>query len=209
MGNSKTKPEVSPEAREYIIATAKTTAEETAVKLYLENVSGQVNYYRAVESLLYNYVKLKKLVADEEKYTAVFMQDKSKSIVSYSANSGGTFKTKDDIYDEIARQKEHSYQRTKARFEEVERVINLFRERKEFIVIRMYYFGQDADGNQRPEDCDQYTFEDIAATLSERGILRDEKTARRWRSRIINDMAVCMFGKPAAISAGTYRQKTQ
>lgn len=90
--------------------------------------------------------------------------------------------------------------RAKAQFEEVERVISLFRERKEFIVIRMYYFNQDVHGN---EHTGKYTFEEITEELSEFGLLHDAKTARRWCNSIINDMAVCMFGMPAAISAAT------
>ena len=39
------------------------------------------------------------------------------------------------------------------------------------------------------------------------GLIRDAKSARRWRNKIVNDMAVCMFGKPAAVGAGTYRKE--
>ena len=37
-------------------------------------------------------------------------------------------------------------------------------------------------------------------------ILKEIKTARRWRNKIVNDMAVCVFGIPAAVSAATYRK---
>ena len=72
----------------------------------------------------------------------------------------------------------------------------------------MYYFNQEADGTQRPDGAERYTFSEIAAVLEEMGLLKEEKTARRWRSKIINDMAVCMFGMPAAVSAGVYHSKT-
>ena len=42
--------------------------------------------------------------------------------------------------------------------------------------------------------------------LSDAGILKEIKTARRWRNKIVNDMAVCVFGIPAAVSAATYRK---
>ena len=187
MGSSKTQSRVTPEIRELISLTAKSTAEE-ATRLCLEAASGQTNYYRAVEALLYNYCKLRKLVENKDGYTATMPN------TGYAAKSD----------DEIRRQKEISYQRTKAQLEEVERVISLFREQKEFIVIRMYYFNQDIHGKPRPE---KYTFEEITEELSELGLLRDAKTARRWCSKIINDMAVCMFGMPAAVSAATaYKQ---
>ena len=36
--------------------------------------------------------------------------------------------------------------------------------------------------------------EAIAAELEGMGLIRDAKSARRWRNKIVNDMAVCMFG---------------
>lgn len=100
-----------------------------------------------------------------------------------------------------------SYHRTRARFEEIDRVVKLFAERKEFHVIRMYYFGEDAQGNERPTGAEPYTWEAIAAELEGMGLIRDAKSARRWRNKIVNDMAVCMFGKPAAVGVGTYRKE--
>jgi len=207
MGN-KQNSGITQEVRELISLTAESTAEKTATKLFVESTGGQINYYRAVEILLRNYNKLRKLVENEAGYTAVLLQKKSTSFVTFTPNAGYTSKDDDEIIDEIRQQRELSYQRTKAQFEEVERVISLFCERKEFIVIRMYYFNEDAQGNQRPEGSEPYTFDDITSELSELGLLRDIKTARRWRSKIINDMAVCMFGKAAAISAGAFRVKT-
>lgn len=183
------------------------TAEETASRVYMENVSGQVNYYRIVEKLLYNYKRLEALVRNEEEYLTVELHGRSKSVTVYSASGGGTYKCADDIAEEVARERLANYERTASNFREVEKVLDLFRARKEFIVIRMYYFGEDADGNERTDNAPQYTWEQIALELSERGILRDEKTARRWRNNIINDIAVCMFGKPAAISTGVFRGK--
>lgn len=183
------------------------TAEETATKIYMENVSGQVNYYRIIEKLLYNYNRLSVLVRNEEEYLTVELHGRSKSVVVYSESGGGQYQSGDDVAEEVARQKLLNYERTAANFREVEKVIDLFRHRKEFAVIRMYYFGEDADGNQRDTAAPQYTWEEIALELSERDILKDAKTARRWRNNIINDIAVCMFGRAAAISTGVYRGK--
>lgn len=202
MANKKTQSDISTELRELIAVTA----EETASKIYNENISGQVNYYRIIERLLYNYNKLKALVENEKEYIAVELKGKSKSIVSFSSCGGG-YKSQDEIIEEIEKQKQISYKRTAANFEEVEKVISLFEDRKEFAVIRMYYFNEDAEGNQREEALPQYTWEEVAHELSRMGVLKDSKTARRWRNNIINDMAVCMFGKPAAISTGVFRSK--
>lgn len=205
MGKERKQSAITVETKEYIQTTAKVMAEEMAEKLINDFSGGPVNYYRAVENLLYNYLKLKALVEDEEEYLKIEVKERSSSLTKFSPGAG--YRSKGDILEELEQQKMISYRRTKARFEEVQQVIDLFKERKEFRVIQMYYFNLDAQGNQRPNEAEQYTFEEIAYELSELGILRESKTARRWRSRIINDMAVCMFGKPAAISAGIYRSK--
>lgn len=192
---------ISDEVRELIGEVAR----ETASHAYIENVGGQVNYYKAMESLLYNYKKLKALVDNEEQYVHTIPASQSGDIVRFSPAS--TYKSWDDAMDELQQQRQVSYRRTKTRFDEIDRVVQLFIGRKEFHVIRMYYFGEDAAGNEREPDAASYTWEDIAFELSEMGLAKDEKTARRWRSKLVNDMAVCMFGKPAAVGTGIYRTK--
>lgn len=88
----------------------------------------------------------------------------------------------------------------------MERAINLYRDRKEFTVVRMYYFGEDYEGRPR-ESGKPYTWEELAFDLEEAGVLKGVKTACRWRNKIVNDMAVCVFGIAAAVSAATYRHK--
>ena len=147
------------------------------------------------------------MVADYEAYTHVELQGKSKSIGSFSPSSGNAYRTEDDILEELERDKVKAYHRTRARFEEIDRVISLFADRKEFHVVRLYYFGEDAQGEPRPADAQPYTWDDIAEELGRMGLVRDVKSARRWRNKIVNDMAVCMFGKPAAVAAGTFRKE--
>ena len=194
---------ITDEVRELINEVAAATASMA----YIDGMGGEVNYFRAMESLLFNYKKLAALVADYEAYTHVELQGKSASITSFSPSSGNTYRTEDDILEELARDKVKAYHRTRARFEEIDRVVKLFTDRKEFHVVRMYYFGEDGAGNQRPAGAPSYTWEEIAAELGDMGMIRDTKSARRWRNKIVNDMAVCMFGKPAAVGAGTYRRK--
>ena len=194
---------ITDEVRELINEVARATASMA----YIDGMGGEVNYFRAMESLLFNYKKLAALVADYEAYTHVELQGRSASISSYSPSSGYTYRTEEDILDEMKRDKIISYHRTRARFEEIDRVVKLFAERKEFHVIRMYYFGEDAQGNERPAGAEPYTWEAIAAELEGMGLIRDAKSARRWRNKIVNDMAVCMFGKPAAVGVGTYRKE--
>lgn len=176
---------ITDEVRELINEVAR----ETASMAYIDGMGGEVNYFRAMESLLFNYKKLAALVADYEAYTHVELQGRSASISSYSPSSGYTYRTEEDILDEMKRDKIISYHRTRARFEEIDRVVKLFAERKEFHVIRMYYFGEDAQGNERPAGAEPYTWEAIAAELEGMGLIRDAKSARRWRNKIVNDSA--------------------
>ena len=92
-----------------------------------------------------------------------------------------------------------SYERTRARFEELDAVIRQFGNREEFIVIRMYYFGEDADGNDRGE-AGALTFEAISAELTGKGVIRTEKTLRTWRTRLVQEMTVLLFGVDGAVS---------
>ena len=195
---------ITDEVRELINEVARVTASYA----YIDGMGGEVNYFRAMESLLYNYKKLAALVADYEGYTHVQIQGRSKDVVRFSPSAGGNaYRTQDEIMEEMERDKVISYHRTRARFEEIDRVVKLFAGKKEFHVVRMYYFGEAADGTPRPADAPSCTWEDIAEELGEMNLIRDAKSARRWRNKIVNDMAVCMFGKPAAVSVGTYRKK--
>lgn len=196
---------ITDEVRELINEVARATASMA----YIDGMGGEVNYFRAMESLLFNYKKLAALVADYEGYTHVELQRKSNSITSFSPSSGNAYRTEEDVLEELERDKVKAYHRTRARFEEVDRVVKLFADRKEFHVVRMYYFGEDAQGEQRPADAPPYTWEEIAEELGNMGLIRDAKSARRWRNKIVNDMAVCMFGKPAAVSAGTFRKERE
>ncbi len=66
-----------------------------------------------------------------------------------------------------------------------------------FFVIQMYYFAEDLDGNFTGK---KYTFEDIANELSERGINRTVRCLRGWRTKLVQDMAVLIFGADAALT---------
>lgn len=64
---------ITDEVRELINEVAR----ETASMAYIDGMGGEVNYFRAMESLLFNYKKLAALVADYEAYTRVELQGKS------------------------------------------------------------------------------------------------------------------------------------
>ncbi len=63
---TKKQTELSEELREAVFEAARAGAAEA----YTQN-TGYVNYFKAMETLLYNYKKLAALVADEEAYCEV------------------------------------------------------------------------------------------------------------------------------------------
>lgn len=195
--------ELSEELRDAIFKAARAGALEA----YAANTGDYVNYFKATETLLYNFKKLAALVADEEAYCEVeYHAGKKTFSVGTQATGYYEQKTEADIVEEMQEEKRRQYRETKYGFEKLKRAVSLFEGQKEFVVIRLYYFGEDINGNPRG-DGKAATWEEVAAELEAAGILKEIKTARRWRNKIVNDMAVCIFGIAAAVSAGTYRNR--
>ena len=197
---TKKQTELSEELREAVFEAARAGAAEA----YAQN-KGYVNYFKAMETLLYNYKKLAALVADEEAYCEVEYHAGRKTFSTTPQAKGFIQrKTEAEIVEEMREEKQKQFKETKSGFDNLTRAISLFKGHKEFVVIRLYYFGEDINGN--PREGGTATWEEIAEELSDAGILKEIKTARRWRNKIVNDMAVCVFGIPAAVSAATYRK---
>ncbi|WP_195376914.1 hypothetical protein [Anaerotruncus rubiinfantis] len=154
------------------------------------------DYFKIMEKLLYSYPTLKRIVSDKAAYTSVELRERSKSLVQFRPNT--QWKSRDDIIDEMERDKEAEYDKTLKDFRRIERVIQEFKDRKEFAVVRLYYFKENIDGTPKAEGEQEITWEDVSFALE-----REIKTLRRWRSNIVNDMALCLFGIDAAIQAGT------
>lgn len=194
---------LSEEVREAINEAARAGAFEA----YKTTGGSYVNYFKAMETLLYNYKKLAALVADEEAYCEVEYHAGKKTFAASPKAAGYVqTKTEADIVEEMREDRKRQYDETKYGFERLQRAIDLFRDRKEFVVVRMYYFGEDYEGNIRAGG-KPYTWEELAFDLEEAGVLKGVKPACRWRNKIVNDMAVCVFGIAAAVSAATYRRK--
>ena len=189
--------EIKIEELEDLIRQVSKTAAQEAVAAY--RISGVVNYFKAMESLLWNYKRLQKLVADPEAYMDVSVQHRSKSIVRMGSGGPmiGYLETDEDQLETLKAERQESYERTRARFEEVDMVVRLFRKEPEWPIVGMYYMNEDAEGQERDERAPRWTWESIALEL-----LISEKTARRRRSKIVRNMSIVMFGAPAAVSAG-------
>lgn len=197
------KAELTEELRDAIFEAARAGALEA----YAANTGDYVNYFKATETLLYNYEKLALLVADEEAYCEVEYHA-GRHTFSAAPKAAGYVERKSEaeIVEEMQDEKRRQYRETKFGFDKLKRAISLFEGQKEFVVIRLYYFGEDINGNPR-EGGKAATWEEVVAELDEAGILKEIKTARRWRNKIVNDMAVCIFGVAAAVSAGAYRNR--
>ena len=135
---AKKKTGISEELREAINEAARAGAYEA----YKDTAGAYVNYFKAMETLLYNYKKLAALVADEEAYCEVEYHAGRKTFAAGSKSTGFyEQRTEADIVEEMREEKRRQYRETKYGFERLERAINLYRDRKEFTVVRMYYFG--------------------------------------------------------------------
>lgn len=135
--------------------------------------------FKNTEKLLYNYNSLKEHVADENEYFDMLNKTTSKSIVRYSKNK---------VYiseDEMLKSREGSFLRSRSDVERIEKALNKIKKNKEYKVIELRYL-------QKKEEGDIYTYEEIADILQ-----RDEKTIRTWKSKMIKELSISLFGTDA------------
>lgn len=189
---AKTKIVITEEVKELVALTARATA-----SAYTEAIAQGINYFNTMERLLSNYRRLAEIVADETAYMEVEYKQRSKDIIIGAGTHSTGAASEADCMDELTLERERSYSETVRCYNKVDRVIKKFEDEREFAVVRMYYFGEDINGNAQDK---KFTFAEIADALH-----KDEKTVRRWRNRAVNDMAVCMFGIEAAVSASRHR----
>ena len=185
----------------YIKDTARATALEV---LGLQWLANRTNYYRVTERLLRNYKTLKRLVESPDDYG--YIPPQRSSSISAAPPSGGV-RDPQDAMDAAIQAREESFSRTKAQFEIVHAVVEKFVDRPEFIVIRMHYFGEDAYGNDRTADAKPYSWEEMAEELDAAGTKRTVKTLRSWRTKLVQDMTVLLFGIDGAVSIEAREQK--
>lgn len=175
------------------------TAEKTAEKVLLfQRKALEVNHYRAMENLLRSYKNVKLWEEHPEEY-GFFPTGKSHDI-SVAPPPGLGLRDKVEINELFVQSKQLSFVRSMARFNELDAVIKLFQDRPEFVIIRMYYFGEDVNGQDRGPDAKPYTFPEISEALKTIGIELAEKAIRRRRTKLVREMTVMMFGVDGAVS---------
>lgn len=186
---------MNKETENYIDTAAKHAAREV---VNLQRQQRGVNLYRATERLLRAYPKLKRMRDHPEEY-GFLPVEKSKDI-SVAPPHGAGVRDPMDALNEHIDSRAASYDRTAARFSEIDAVVRSVIDQPEFIVIRMYYWNEDAWGHPRADDAPRQTFEEIADELDAVGIHKNIKTLRTWRSRLVQDMTVLLFGVDGAVS---------
>lgn len=135
--------------------------------------------FKNTEKLLYNYYTLKDHVSNENSYFEMMNKRSSGSIVRYSKCK--TISNED----EMMKFRIASLERSKNDLDRVEKALNEVKGWKEYEVLRMRYFQKKPEG-------DTYTFEEIAETMG-----KDEKTIRIWKNKIVNEIAIYLFGSDA------------
>lgn len=200
VGAQKEGESLSVSVSEIIAKTADSAARRAA-----GYVRCQDSHYNAMERLLRAYPKLKYMAEHPEEYDW-FPVGKSKDI-SVAPPPGSGVQDRVELTELHIESRKSSYRSTLQRFSDLHAVIAQFEARPEFCVIRMYYFNQTPDGQPRPEGSRRMTWDEITAELNAAGILRSQSTIRGWRSQLVQDMAVLMFGPEAALSIAAHNHE--
>lgn len=162
---------------------AQQAAERTIQQLKSNNMlKNNLNYYKKVEILLYNYENLKDalLQKDEdieyiEKYG---LPQSSKSIVVYQTTNGGI--SAEDRYLYLREKYRIEKMETEREVRRIDNALNKVRQDKYFDIIQLKFL------NQEEEKLD--TDEKIAERLN-----KDQSTITRNRKRLMNKLITILF----------------
>lgn len=180
---------VSKETKETILATIDEVFKKMNSKSWLDRQRAMSKAaFKNTETILYCFKTLKEHVSDEQEYLEIALHKKSKSITSYIKNGGGPV---DD--DTKLSNRMDSYHRSLNDVKRVEAALEHIKEMKGYEIIEIRYFDRKAGG-------EKYTWEEIAETLAGSEGYSDnlnEKTVRAYKSKIIKEMAVYLFGSDA------------
>ncbi len=135
--------------------------------------------FKNTEKLLYNFNTLREHVYNEDSYFEMMNKRSSGSIVRYSKTKA----VPND--DEMMKFRRESLERSRSDLERVEKALKEVRGWKEYEVLQLRYFQKKPEG-------DTYTFGEIAELLE-----KDEKTIRIWKNKIVNEIAIYLFGSDA------------
>lgn len=161
-----------------------------------------VNHYRAMENLLWAYPRRVRIMEHPEDFK-FFKVERSKDI-SIAPPPGTGVVDKIESAEMYTEARKRAYEHEMFRLYETEYAIAPFADLPEFIVIRLVYFNEDVNGNYRGANAKRLTWEEIAEQLDSIGIHRSVTAIRRWRSSLVRDMTVMMFGIDGALSVESH-----
>lgn len=190
----------APKKKKYTIEeivsdTAKATAQEV---VNAQRRQRNLNMYRTMERLLRGYKKHRWALEHLDEFD-FFPQGKSKSI-SIAPPPGSGMVDKIDLTEAFVRAKVRAFEAKIVSWYMADIAIQQYKDRPEFVVIRMYYFNEDANGQDRGDEAKRYTWEEIARELADIGLERSVTTLRSWRSTLVQEMTVLLFGVDGALS---------
>ena len=180
---------------ELINQTAKATAREM---LRQQRQAQKVNFYRSMERLLRAYPKRVHLMEHPEEFE-FFPTGRSKSI-SIAPPPGTGVVDKVDVAELFIEARKRGFEHEMFRLYETEYAIAPYRDLPEFIIIRMLYWNEDVHGHEREAGAKRWSLEEIQEELSSVGLKYNIKTVRAWRTKLVQDMTVMLFGVDGAIS---------
>ncbi len=154
-----------------------------------------MNHYHGTEHLLRLFPKACNVLDNPEDF-GFYPQEKSKDI-SIAPPPGCGVTDKIEITENYIEGRKKAFTAYVEGWQRVCAAVDAFKDDKRFFVIRMYYFGENYEGEPTNR---KYSFEDIADELSMHGINRTVRCLRGWRTKLVQDMAVLIFGIDAALT---------
>lgn len=142
----------------------------------------QSSYFKRTEELLYAYPKLKQEIAA---LTDCFDTDRRRQ------SSPGHASVATTGSEEMLTRRYAQYDRARAGLDWIEQALRLVQNEAGYNVIEMRYLGGPSPNTGRPP-----AWEDIAEALQ-----IGEHRVRRYRNRLVNEIALYIFGTDAIIKA--------
>lgn len=165
-----------------IIETAVNKAAQESVKAVAHDASGERNYFRETEILLYNYPALKLKVAQDEEFLydpesrTAPTSNRSKDIVIFSTRNTGSHGLDIDQYTQSVKS---SMMRTRQEVLRIDRALEVIKDDKYWGIIPGKYW-------------DSMSMEDMAESFE-----CDDRTIRRNKNRLVNKLKIMLFGADA------------
>lgn len=185
----------SKELREMIEITIEETLKKADSIILEQQRAAREETFKNTEKLLYCYNALKEHVADEKEYLDMINKRRSGSIIRHSKNRA---EAPDE--ERLLENRTASYNRSRNDVERIEKALNRIKDKQGYEVIRMRYLQRKRNIEDGKETEEVYTFEEIADILrGQQGFSKNlnEKTVRSYRTALIHEMAVFLFGSAA------------